>query len=119
MEETVDIGSIQLHLVGRPGNRSGIGASVQVVTGEQVRHGRVRSGGNYLSHNDLRLHFGLGKSEQVDRIKIHWPSGQRETLENIKAGPILTIVKGESIGSHYRGRPGKLFNYLVQECRQS
>ena len=90
---------IQLRLVGRPGNRSAIGTTVKVATGERVRHGRVRSGGNYLSHNDLRLHFGLGKSAQVDRIEINWPSGRRETLENVKAGQTLTIVEGESIGS--------------------
>ena len=90
---------IQLRLVGRPGNRSAIGAKVKVVTGDGILHRRVRSGGNYLSHNDLRLHFGLGKSEQVDRIEIDWPSGGRETLEKIKVGRILTIIEGESKAS--------------------
>ena len=90
---------LQLRLVGRPGNRSAIGATVRVVTGEGVRNRRIRSGGNYLSHNDLRLHFGLGKSEQVDRIEINWPGGGRETLEKIKAGQTLTIIEGESTGS--------------------
>ena len=90
---------LQLRLVGRPGNRSAIGAKVKVVTGDGILHRRVRSGGNYLSHNDLRLHFGLGKSEQVDRIEIDWPGGGRETLEKIEAGRILTIIEGESTGS--------------------
>ncbi len=90
---------LQLRLVGRPGNRSAIGATARVVTGEGVRNRRIRGGGNYLSHNDLRLHFGLGKSEQVDRIEINWPNGGRETLEKINAGRILTIIEGESTGS--------------------
>ena len=69
------------------------------MTGDRVLNRRIRSGGNYLSHNDLRLHFGLGKSEEVDRIEIVWPGGGRETLEKIKAGRILTIIEGESMGS--------------------
>jgi hypothetical protein len=38
----------------------------------------VRSGGSYLSQNDLRLHFGLGPSPEVDQIDIVWPSGLRQ-----------------------------------------
>lgn len=90
---------LQLRLVGRPGNRSAVGAKVKAVTGDRVLNRRIRSGGNYLSHNDLRLHFGLGTSEEVDRIEIVWPGGGRDTLEKIKAGRILTIVEGESMGS--------------------
>ena len=55
------------------------GPQVKVVD-ERVQYDRVSSGGNYLSQNDLRLHFGVGTSDRVDLIEIHWPSAQRDYL---------------------------------------
>jgi enediyne biosynthesis protein E4 len=51
----------------------------------------VRSGGSYLSQNDLRLHFGLGDSRTVQRIEIAWPSGARQVLEDQAVDRIMTI----------------------------
>jgi hypothetical protein len=51
----------------------------------------VRSGGSYLSQNDLRLHFGLGASARVDRIEIAWPSGTRQTLRDVTADRVVAI----------------------------
>ena len=64
-----------LKLEGTKANRSAIGARVKVVTGDHAQWGEVRSGGSYLSQNDLRLHFGLGKATSVERIELTWPGG--------------------------------------------
>src|SRR4029078_3581043 len=63
------------------GNPLAIGARVKVVAGGVTQTDEVRSGGSYLSQNDLRLHFGLGKTTKVDSIEIRWTSGN---VENIK-----------------------------------
>jgi ASPIC and UnbV len=34
----------------------------------------VRSGGSYMSQNDLRVHFGLGSATEAE-MEIHWPGG--------------------------------------------
>jgi hypothetical protein len=80
-----------LKLEGTVSNRSAIGARARVVTGEHAQWGEVRSGGSYLSQNDLRLHFGLGAATQADRIEIRWPSGIRQTIEKQAGDRILTI----------------------------
>jgi hypothetical protein len=51
----------------------------------------VRSGGSYLSQNDLRLHFGQGAADRVDHIEIAWPSGVRQVLNDIAADRIISI----------------------------
>jgi enediyne biosynthesis protein E4 len=51
----------------------------------------VRSGGSYLSQNDLRLHFGLGDARIVDRIEITWPGGTRQVLREQAVNRIVTI----------------------------
>ncbi|HYZ86716.1 MAG TPA: CRTAC1 family protein, partial [Bryobacteraceae bacterium] len=66
---------IQLKLTGTVSNRSAIGARVYCTSGKRRQLDEVRSGGSYLSQNDLRLHFGLAEEDHAD-IEIHWPSGR-------------------------------------------
>jgi hypothetical protein len=88
---------ITLELRGARSNRLALGAHVKVVTGKLVQADEVRSGGSYLSQNDLRLHFGLGKAERVDRVEIRWPSGKTEVLTNLAARSFYTVREGEGI----------------------
>jgi hypothetical protein len=50
---------------------------------------------SYLSSNDPRAHFGLGKSDHVDALHILWPSGKRERFEVPAVDRVLTIHEGE------------------------
>jgi hypothetical protein len=69
---------IIVKLAGTKSNRSGIGARLRVITEGRVQMDEVRSGGSYLSQNDLRLHFGIGRAAKADRIEVDWPSGKRQ-----------------------------------------
>jgi hypothetical protein len=82
---------IVLKLTGTKSNRSAIGARVRVTASGRTQIDEVRSGGSYLSQNDLRLHFGLGASMEAGKIEIDWPSGSRQTLDHVKADRVLTI----------------------------
>ena len=57
----------------------------------------MRSGGSYISQNDLRVHFGIGKAEKVDLLEIRWPSGQVDTLKDIKANQLIYVKEGQGI----------------------
>ena len=59
--------------------------------------GEVHSGGSYLSQNDLRLHFGLGANDKMSEVIVRWPNGGTETLRNLAADFIYTIVEGAGI----------------------
>jgi enediyne biosynthesis protein E4 len=84
-------------LVGTKSNRAAIGARVTIHAAGVRQIAEVRGGGSYLSQNDLRLHFGLGKSTKIDSVEIRWPSGKLETLENLPADSIYTIVESSGI----------------------
>jgi hypothetical protein len=94
---------IKVRTIGTKSNRSGIGARLTCVTqlpGESKPHRQideVRSGGGYFSQNDLRIHFGLGKAEKVDVLELRWPSGQVDTLKNVKANQLIYVKEGEGI----------------------
>src|SRR5262249_45290507 len=80
-----------LQVTGVKSNRSGIGARVRLTASGRTQVDEVRSGGSYLSQNDLGLHFGLGASKEADRIEITWPSGAQQKLEHVKADRVVSI----------------------------
>lgn len=82
---------IKLKLVGTKSNRSAIGARIRCVTGNHQQIDEVRSGGSFLSQNDLRIHFGLGRATRIDLLEISWPSGRVDRLEGLAPNRILTI----------------------------
>jgi hypothetical protein len=82
---------IAVKLVGHKSNRDGIGAQVEVFAGGlHLRRERVGSAG-YLSGDDPRVHFGLGAAAKLDKLVVTWPSGTRQTLENVAADRIVTV----------------------------
>ncbi|MEC7584819.1 MAG: CRTAC1 family protein [Planctomycetota bacterium] len=74
-------------------NRDGLGARIEVVTGNQRQRQYVRSGTGYLSGNDRRVHFGMGNAAQAGRVEIFWPSGQVQVLENIATNQTFEVIE--------------------------
>jgi len=94
---------IKLKLVGTKCNRTAIGARARVATGKHIQMDEVHSGTSVMSQSDLRLHFGLGKSEVVDWIEVKWPTTQKvERFTQVKANQILTIREGEGIVATFK-----------------
>jgi len=94
---------IKVRTIGTKSNRSGIGARLKCVTrmaGETKPHEQideVRSGGSYISQNDLRIHFGLGNAEKVDLLEIRWPSGQVDAVKDLKANQLVYVKECEGV----------------------
>ncbi|MEM7601778.1 MAG: CRTAC1 family protein, partial [Verrucomicrobiota bacterium] len=90
-----DGASVVFRLQDERGNRFGVGARIIVRYGpdgslHQMRE--VLASGGFLSHDAPLVHFGLGDHEQIDRIEIHWPSGDSSTIEyTFRAGADYTI----------------------------
>jgi enediyne biosynthesis protein E4 len=94
---------LKVKTIGTKSNRSGIGARLRCVThppGETKPHQQmdeVRSGGSYISQNDLRVHFGIGKAEKVELLEIRWPSGAVDTLKDVKPNQLIVVKEGAGI----------------------
>jgi hypothetical protein len=88
---------IELKLIGVKSNRSAIGARVRLKAGGNLQAQELSSQSSYYSHNDPRLHFGLGSSKKADQIEIRWPSGVTELIKDLVANQITTIKEGSGI----------------------
>ncbi len=116
-DSKLDNNWIKIRTIGTKSNRSGIGARLVCVThnpGEVKPHQQideVRSGGGYFSQNDLRVHFGIGKAEKVDLLEVRWPSGQVDSLKDVKANQLIYVTEGAGISRTVQfskgSKPGK------------
>ena len=80
-----------IRTVGTRSNRDGIGTRITISAGGHKQYAEVQSGTSYLSHNDFRIHFGLGQKRLVETLELHWPSGEVQTLHNVAANQVLTV----------------------------
>ncbi len=91
-----DHGWLQLQLVGTRSERDAIGASVTVTTGERTTSHWVMAGDGYMCRNEAVLAIGLGEFDHIDEIAIRWPSGERQTIRDVRANRRLMILENES-----------------------
>lgn len=82
---------IEIDLEGTKSNRDGIGALVRVEA-DGIIQVRVQDGGLHnRSQNHQRLHFGLARNQQIDKVTIFWPSGQVQELGKIKVDQVIEL----------------------------
>ena len=90
-----DVGNRQnwlgLRLVGTRGNRDGIGARARLVAGKRTQIRDLICGSSFLSSEDRRLHFGLGRVKRVDTLEVRWPDQHREIFTDLPVNRYLTI----------------------------
>jgi hypothetical protein len=91
---------VELKLVGGPkGPRDAIGAKAFLTANGTTQRNDVISGGSYISSNDLRLHFGIGKAKQVEKLEIRWPDGVKEYIALPGINRVFAIVEGKGMSS--------------------
>lgn len=82
---------VGLLLHGTQSNRDGIGTKVSIQFCTSAQSAEMRNGGSYISHNDPRIHFGLGSCTKIDHLTVQWPSGIVQVLNNIAINKYSTI----------------------------
>lgn len=83
---------LRIKCKGLANNINGIGAWIDI----SYNHGEKQVYENtpyrgYLSTIENVAHFGLGKIETVDEVKITWQSGKVSILKNVKANQVLVV----------------------------
>jgi hypothetical protein len=89
-------GWLAIELEGVTSSRDGLGAIVRVTTGKRVQAQAALSQASYYSHNDLRLHFGVGAHARVDRIEVRWPSGIVDVVRDVPVRQVMKIREGSA-----------------------
>jgi enediyne biosynthesis protein E4 len=82
---------VEFELEGTKSNRSAIGAEVTVFWNGQQQVQEVSGGSGFAAQNQRRLHFGLGKTPQITKVVIRWPSGKIQTIDKLTVNELHAI----------------------------
>lgn len=92
---------LKLGITGSASNRMGVGARVTVTTrhaGQLSRQTRwLHTSTGYASQNEPVIHFGLGEATSVEELSIEWPSGRRDTFNDVAANQYLRVTEGAAL----------------------
>ena len=91
---------LRVKTVGAKSNRDGIGAKLSLKTAKGGRSfSMVKTGSSYCSQSELPIVFGLGAPEEgrTLTLEITWPSGQKDTIPDIKPNQSIAVQEGKGI----------------------
>ena len=88
---------VSFELAGTKSNRLALGARITLTAGGMTQTDEVRSGGSYLSQNDLRVHFGLGQARKIGSVEIRWPSGKIDKLSDLAPDQFYSVLEGSGL----------------------
>ena len=73
---------LRIRLRGKAPNRDAIGAFIDVEGPAGTQRRLVHTGSSYLSQSEFVQTFALGTERKVERIRVTWPDGSVQTLED-------------------------------------
>lgn len=82
---------LRVKLKGEKGNLDGIGATIKITTDSITQFYEHYLSRGYESAVDGTVHFGVGKYNLIDSLKITWPDAREQILTNIKVNQLLTL----------------------------
>ncbi len=88
---------INIELKGVTTNRDAIGTKLELKTKSGDQTAWVNPAASYLSSNDKRVVFGLGKASKIESLKIYWPDGKSELHTDLKINSFYTIHQGGAL----------------------
>ena len=88
--------SVTFRLEGKKSNRDGVGAWVTVEAGGRKQVARRFGGGSFQSAGDPRLHLGLGSSNRIESVEVHWPSGQVDRFRDLAVDRGYRLEEGSA-----------------------
>ena len=83
-----------VNLDGIESNKNGIGARVTVYTESFAQVREIRSGDGFRYMSSLNAYFGLGQDSEIDSVKVSWPSGITDVIDNPDINSSLSIEEG-------------------------
>ena len=92
---------LTVRTVGTTSNRGGIGAIIEVQTGNKQQIREVRAGSSFASSEQPWPSFGLGKYRQAE-VTVTWPSGLIEVFPGNPADRMITVVEGTGLYQGHR-----------------
>jgi len=88
---------ISFKLEGTESNRSAIGAAVHLYWDDKQKKTEISGGDAFSSQSERVAHFGLGETDEVEKVEIRWPSGEMQTIDNPEVNRRHEIIEPQDV----------------------
>ncbi|MHA4810063.1 VCBS repeat-containing protein [Flavitalea flava] len=89
----VDNHYISIVLEGKGLNKNAIGATLRIYyDGNKQQYYEHQPCRGYMSTDDYRAHFGVGKAKRIDSLRVRWPDGKSQIATNIVTDQIIQVT---------------------------
>lgn len=72
-----------------------VGARVMLTANGRTQTRFAKGGGSYASSPDRRFVFGIGASDQIEKLTVVWPDGTQQTWTSLAVDCYHVITQGE------------------------
>lgn len=88
---------LKIELEGSPLNKHGLGAKVTLKDGDNYQYYQHTLTRGFQSSVDPSIHFGVGKSQVIDEVKIVWADGSTELITDVQSNQVITFRQKEAV----------------------
>ncbi|MEJ6792995.1 MAG: FG-GAP-like repeat-containing protein [Lacinutrix sp.] len=99
---------LKVKLEGVTSNKGGIGSRIEVAINGNSQYRYTLCGEGYLAQNSSTEIIGFGSATVADYVKVTWPSGTIDIINNVTANQVLNIVEGSSLSTNDYNQAPKL-----------
>ncbi len=97
-----------------PNNICPVGTKLTIETEAGMQFQEFTYTRGYQSSVEGMVHFGLGKNNAAKSVKVHWPDGKQQLLDNVQANQVVTLKYSDaSTGSIATHAPPALFQDIT------
>lgn len=94
---------LRFNLQGEAPNVAAIGASVECWSKGEYQYAEKFLSRGYISSVDPIVHFGFGNTNEIDSVKVTWPSTKKVTvLKSVKGNQVLTLKEIDGVAAVVR-----------------
>ncbi len=88
---------LTLRFLGPERNKFGLGVKVTIMSNGITQFQEMTLTRGFQSSVAPQLHFGLGKAEKIDTLRVTWPDGKTQTLLSVSKNQLLEIEYNEAV----------------------
>ncbi len=108
---------LRVTLTGTSAGKDAFGVVVRVKTAAGIET-KIKAGGSgFVSQNDPRLLFGLGKEAKAEYVEVTWPNGKQQRFANVAANNALLVTEGNDKFAVVKETKANLPDPLTKEDR--
>jgi hypothetical protein len=106
---SADSHRVLIRLEGTSNNRWGVGSRVTVMTDAGTQTRELSTSQGYMAANEPLIHFGLGNAQRIKQLVVTWPTGVRQSFDELPADRYFVIREQPNLSDACDPQPTPLF----------